>query len=466
MRTTLTAKPTILALDFGTTNSLLAAAAPGLVFDPVALDPLSSDPTILRSALHFTSADDVVFGQAALQRYIASGLRGRLLRSVKRHLPSAAFDSTRIGTRKITIEEITATILRAMRETACRAFDADLDRVLLGRPARFSEAASEDALAEARLAQAARLAGFRDIWFCYEPVAAAFDFAEHFAEARTVLIGDFGGGTSDFTVLRMRPGAFSTDDVLAVGGIAKAGDAFDGALVRSVVAPLFGSLVPYKVPSGSNVLTMPGDLLRLLCSPARLTLADRAAVLHALETIGHGLLNQADAEKLGRYQTLVADAVGFQFYESVESAKVALSNLDQVRLRFDYPSIDLDHPVTRDELERALDFPLGQIHAALDRTLASAGLAASDIEIACLTGGTSLVPLLESSLRSKLCRAQLVRLRSHHSVVQGLARCARALEEGTAAAGVLKRAAGGGEPSVPLSSMAVGRRRYRRPQPG
>jgi hypothetical chaperone protein len=95
--------PTILAVDFGTTNSLLAAAAPGRTFDPVALDAHAEDPTILRSALHFTTADDVIFGQAAIERYISSGLRGRLLRSIKRHLSSSAFDSTRIGTKLMTI---------------------------------------------------------------------------------------------------------------------------------------------------------------------------------------------------------------------------------------------------------------------------------------------------------------------------------------------------------------------------
>jgi hypothetical chaperone protein len=430
--------PTILAVDFGTTNSLLAAAAPGHAFDPVALDPRAEDPTILRSALHFTTADDVVFGQEAIDRYIASGLRGRLLRSIKRHLSSSAFDSTRIGTKRMTIEAITSTILKAMRQTACRFFDRDIDRVLLGRPARFSDSASDDARAEARLAQAARLAGFREIWFCYEPVAAAYDLAGHFDETRTVLIGDFGGGTSDFTILRMRPGAFASEDVLAVGGIAKAGDAFDGALVRNVLAPLFGSQAPYKLPSGSNTVTMPGDLLRLLCSPARLTLADRPAVLRGLDAIGHGLVDERDAEKLDRYHTLVADAVGFQFYDAVEASKVALSKFDSVRVRFDYPSIELDHPVTRPQLEGALELPLDQILAALDRTLEAAGLAPEQIELACLTGGTSLVPIVESNLRAKLNKARVVRLRSHHSVVQGLARCAQALEEGSGAAGVLR----------------------------
>jgi len=331
----------------------------------------------------------------------------------------------------------------------------------LGRPARFSELAREDELAEARLAQAARMAGFREIWFCYEPVAAAYDFAERFEQARTVLIADFGGGTSDFTVVRMRPNDFSSKDVLAVGGIAKAGDAFDGALVRRVVAPLFGSLAPYRVPSGSNLLTMPGDLLRLLCSPARLTLADRGAVLQSLDGIYRGLVDDGDADKLGRYQTLIADAVGFQFYESVEASKVALSNADGVRLVFDYPGIELDHAITRAQFEAAVSFPLEQILEALDRTLLSAGLAPSEIEIACLTGGTSLVPMLESALRAKLQGAQVVRLRSHHSVVQGLARCARALEEGSGAAGVVKHAEPAPSQAEPLSVMPLGRRRYR-----
>ncbi len=433
-------KPTIFALDFGTTNSLLAAAAPGRTFDPVALDPLAADPTILRTALHFTTADDVVCGQAALRRYVDSGLRGRLLRSIKRHLSSAAFEATRIGGTRVTIEEITAAFLRPMRLAACQSLDADVDRVLLGRPARFSAHGEEDALAEARLGRAARLAGFREVWFCYEPVAAAYDFAGRFERARTVLIADLGGGTSDFTVVRMRPDAFSADDVLAVGGVAEAGDALDGALVRAEVAPLLGSRAPYRVPSGSNAVTMPGDLIRLLCSPARLTLAEERYVLESLDTIRRGLLDEADAHLLSRYTTLISDAVGYQFYEAVESAKVRLSSADATLLGFDYPGIELAHTITRARFDEAVRLPLEAILDALDRTLASAGLGPSDIEIACLTGGTSLVPLVEATLRSRLSGAQVVRLRSHHSVVQGLARCARSLEEGTGAAGVVRHA--------------------------
>lgn len=427
--------PSIFALDFGTTNSLLAAAAPGQAFDPVPLDPLAPDPTVLRTALHFTTADDVVFGQEALRRYFASGLRGRLLRSIKRHLSSPSFEATRIGGRRVSIENIAAAFLRAMRDRACRFFELDIDRVLLGRPARFSERADEDALAQSRLEQAARLAGFREITFCYEPVAAAYDFAAGFEGARVVLIADLGGGTSDFTIAHMKPREFHPDDVLAVGGVSVAGDALDGALVRGVVAPHMGSEARYRVPMGTNVLTMPGELLRLLCSPAHLTAADQRSVLQSLEGIRRGLLDEADSDRLSRYSTLIADNVGFQFYESVEEVKVQLSRAEQGRLTLGYPGIDLDESITRPQFEASVTWPLERILSALDRTVAAAGLAPTDIEIACLTGGTSLVPILEASLRSKLKAAQIVRLRSHHSVVQGLARCAQAQEEGVRSMG-------------------------------
>ncbi|MGE5787318.1 MAG: Hsp70 family protein, partial [Myxococcales bacterium] len=155
-------KPTIFALDFGTTNSLLAAAAKGHTFEPVPLDPTAADPSILRSAMHFTSAEDIAFGAAAVRRFVDSGLRGRLLRSIKRHLGSESFVATRINGRRMTIEELAGSFLRFMRERACRHFDVDIDRAVIGRPARFSHRPEEDALAEDRLREAARLAGFRE----------------------------------------------------------------------------------------------------------------------------------------------------------------------------------------------------------------------------------------------------------------------------------------------------------------
>src|SRR5688500_1320382 len=104
--------PTVFAIDFDTSNSLLAAAAPGRVFDPAPLDPLASDPTVLRSALYFASLHEAEFGVAAIRALVANGFRGRLIRSIKRHLPSRSFTATRIGSQTVTLEQLIGALLR------------------------------------------------------------------------------------------------------------------------------------------------------------------------------------------------------------------------------------------------------------------------------------------------------------------------------------------------------------------
>jgi hypothetical chaperone protein len=184
---------------------------------------------------------------------------------------------------------------------------------------------------------------------------------------------------------------------------------------------------------------MSGELLSLLCSPASLTLANNREVLQKIDNIRRGLLDRQDAELLDRFSTLIADAVGYQFYEAAEATKVQLSRTDRVEFRFPYPGIEISRVTTRTEFESAIAGTLERICSSLDETLESAGITRDRVEIACLTGGTSLVPVVERALRERLKSAKVVRMRSHHSVVQGLARCARALEEGIAAAGIVER---------------------------
>jgi hypothetical chaperone protein len=420
------AKPNIFAIDFGTSNSLLAAAAPGRVFAPAPIDPSAEDPTVLRSVLYF-AAEEQAFGSAAVRRLVANGLEGRLIRSIKRHLPSRAFSATQIGTRKVTIEELVATILRVMRERACRHFDTDVTRVVLGRPARFSNVDEEDQLAEQRLNKAAQLAGFTDVTFCPEPVAAAYDFASDLEEPKLVLVIDLGGGTSDYTLVRMSKAGFAPEDVLAVGGVAVAGDALDGALVRAVVARELGSEAPYRVPFGSNVLTMPQDMIDLLSSPADLTLTDRTRTLRRLNEMKRGLVERAHETLLDKFEVIVEDGVGFELYEAVERAKRGLSEDAQAQLSLRYPGAEIERAVQRSEFIQSAQRPVARIVEALQRTLELGGVRGEDVQIACLTGGTSRVPVVREALTALLPNAQPRTLRSFHSVVQGLARRAREL---------------------------------------
>lgn len=415
-------KPTTFAVDFGTSNSLLAAAAPGRTFAPAPLDPAAEDPTILRSVLYFAPGEQVL-GAAAVKRLVANGFEGRLIRSIKRHLPSRAFSATRIGQRTVSLEELIATLLRAMRERACQHYDCDVTRAVLGRPARFSNDEQEDRLAETRLRAAAELAGFRDVSFCPEPVAAAHDFAVDLREPRLVLVVDLGGGTSDFTLLRLGREGFSDEDVLAVSGIAVAGDAFDGALVRSAVAEELGARAPFRVPFGSNVLTMPNDLIDLLCSPADLTLVDRPKILRRLRDMRRGLLErEADEPKLEKFEIIVEDGVGFELYEAVERTKRTLSDASTTELALDYPGAELCREVRASELAQASEAPLARIMEALDRTLRIADVRPEQVEIACLTGGTARMPRIQQAVRERLPNASLQGQRSFHAVVQGLAR--------------------------------------------
>lgn len=419
------ARPTVFAIDFGTSNSLLAAASSTQLFAPAPVDPGAADPTILRSALYFRRLEAGRFGSEAIGALVEDGFQGRLIRSIKRHLPSKSFTATRIGNRQATLEDLIGAFLGVMRDRANAHYGSAVTRVVMGRPARFSNDPAEDRLAEERLDRAARRAGFDEVTFCPEPVAAAYDFADDLAEPRVVLVADLGAGTSDFTVVRMGRDGFAADDVLAVGGLAVAGDAFDGALVRSVVAPHFGAGARYKVPFGANDLEFPLSLVQLLSSPGDLTVADRAGTLKLLGTIQSGLVDGAERPRVERFVALVEDGLGFPLYEGVETAKRHLSDEAETTLVVDEPSIALSERVTAGDLRDAGQKPVDAILASLDRTLEAAGLTHDAVEILCLTGGTSKMPLIASAIAERLPRAATRRLSSFHSVVHGLARRAR-----------------------------------------
>ena len=245
-------KPTLYAIDFGTSNSLLCGVTPRAVDAPLALDPAAADASEFRSILFFSDSHEWHFGAEALERYVAEGMHGRFLRSLKRFLPMPSFEETRIGSKSVKLEELIGVFLRDMRRRANAHYGCDVRRALLGRPARFAERDEDDALAETRLEAAAHFAGFSEVHFCPEPIAAAYDFRSRLTEPKVVLVADFGGGTSDYTVARLVPGE-SEADVLAIGGISIAGDALDGSIMRHKASRHFGSQVKYRVPFGSNV---------------------------------------------------------------------------------------------------------------------------------------------------------------------------------------------------------------------
>jgi hypothetical chaperone protein len=424
--------PECYAIDFGTTNSLLAAANAHEIHAPIALDPLAADPTILRSVLYFPDATRCHYGADALAQYVAQGMQGRLMRSVKKFLPSRSFIGTYVENRPLNLEDLIGAMLSEMRRRANAYFETDVKAVVLGRPARFSSDEADDRYAQSRLARAARIAGFVDVSFCAEPIAAARDFRGTLAEERTVMVGDFGGGTSDFTVMRMRKDGYDPSDVLAIGGVSVAGDAYDASIMKSHIARHFGSEVQYRVPMGQNVLTMPPSLIEKICTPADASLLRSEDALSFLRNVRAWSLGPDDRRIMDQLFTFVEDRLGFTVFEQIELAKRQLSRVQQTTVRFSYPTIELAEPITRTSFEHASAGKTAAILAELDATLACAGLSPADVDLVCCTGGTARLPAVADALAIRFGRHKLTEHESFHSVVHGLAEHARAHVRGEA----------------------------------
>jgi hypothetical chaperone protein len=426
-------QPVVYAIDFGTTNSLIAAASPTGLHRALPIDPSASDPTVFRSILHFDLEGRCSYGARALERYRQLGLQGRLVRSLKRHLPSRSFVNTEVDGKSYRLEELVGGILRVLRERANTHFDCDVKRVVLGRPARFSEDPADDAFAEARLLEAARLAGFTEVRFCPEPLAAAHDFQEHLDQPKLVMIADLGGGTSDFSLIRMSREGYRDRDVLGTGGVSVAGDVLDGSLMRHHVARHFGAHARYRAPFGKNELTMPLSLVHKLYSPVDMCLLSQREVLEFLRRVRDFSASESDRAAVERLLVAAEDALGFHVYEALELLKRDLSeptaaraqNTLEAMFRFEYPEIEITEGVTEEQFEASTREAIDAIVAAVEQLLERAKVPATQVDVLCCTGGTAKVQLIAHRLRALFPKAELHSLSSFRAVVDGLARRAQ-----------------------------------------
>jgi len=418
-------QPTVLAIDFGTSNSLVTAANADQVFDPIPLDPSAADPTVFRTLLYFPNQNKVFYGAEAVQQFIKNQSDGRLIRSIKRQLPNRSFVGTYIENRPFNLEDLIALFLKEIRTRAGAHFQTDIHRAVIGRPARFHADDVEDQFAENRLAEAAKRAGFTSVEFCPEPLAAAYEFRSQVEGTQNLLVGDFGGGTSDFTVIRIGNKHFEKSDVLSLGGIPSAGDALDGAVMRRYVSPIFGADVEYRVPFGTNVMRMPAHLIAKICSPADISFLQLQDATEFLRTIRKWSLTDDDREKMDRLLILVRDKIGFEIFEKVEKAKRDLSEADRSRITVEYPSIEFDVPLTRKQFDEANRENVNAILAKLDDTVRASGLRPDQIDIVCCTGGTAKVGAIHQGLVQRFGEEKLKKHAFFHSVVKGLGLRAR-----------------------------------------
>ncbi len=413
-------------LDFGTTNSAIARAGDGEL--RLAEFESAAGPTpAFRSILYFECDEDrpglgplARAGPAAIERYLETAGEGRLIQSLKSFLASPLFEATDVFGRPYPLEDLIGDLLSALREAAERVLGDLGSRVVVGRPVRFAGARqpSDEWLALERLRSALTRAGFDEVTFEYEPVAAAYHYARRLREPEFVLIGDFGGGTSDFSLLRLRPGEdASRHEILGTSGVGLAGDAFDARLVRNAVSPHLGRGSRYRNPFG-QVLPVPHWLYRNVERWHHLSFLRSPKTLSLLSELEQEAL---EPEKIARLRHLVHEDRGFYVYQAVESAKRALSESDCTRVRYADGPIELDRAVERADFETWIEDELVAIADCVDELLRDTEVTEDRVDRVFLTGGSAFVPAVRRLFVARFGAERLRGGEELSSVASGLA---------------------------------------------
>ena len=426
-------------LDFGTTNSAIAVATADGAAQLATFEADSQRTATFRSILYFFDPRDedaggrqVVAGPAAIPAYREADPRGRFIQSMKAFLGSRLFEQTQLFNRVYRLEDLIAIIVRELRLAALEQFGDIGAAVVVGRPVRFAGAPGEDdaAFALERLQAGVRQGGFEQVTFEFEPVAAAAYYETQLDHDELVLIADFGGGTSDFSLLHLGPSmrgeANRANRILGTAGVPIGGNDFDSRFVRHLVAPALGAESEYRAFSG-KLLPMPQELYAELERWDKLSFLKTRQTLAMLQAIRAQSL---EPEKIGGLLHVIDADLGYPLYQSVESTKLALSAQHANAFRFDEPPVVIEQAVTRAAFEAWIDHYLRQIDDCIDGLLAQCQVAHSHVDSIFMTGGTSFVPAVQQVFERKFSPARLRRGGELTSVATGLALCAQQRSDG------------------------------------
>ncbi|MBL7555221.1 MAG: Hsp70 family protein [Bdellovibrionaceae bacterium] len=420
---------TILAIDFGTSHSLVGALHQGRRVDDLAIDPSSQDPTLMRTLLYFPNADQCFYGTEALRKYTELEMEGRLFRSFKSHLPNKHYLGTVFDNRILSLENMIGLFLLELKKRAEVILKTKVAKAVIGRPARYSMDAAADEFAIHRMKKAAEYAGFTDVIFIPEPLAAALEFRRGINQEKTILIGDFGGGTSDFTIMKITPDNFQKKDVLAVEGCPLAGDALDSVFMSSRLNRGFGAQTKYRLPMSDNIMTMPVSIMDRLNKPSQIVHLKERETYEFIKLVRKCSLRKEDKEAIDRLFVMLEDQQIFAFFEEIEKTKKSLSSRATSAFKFDYPDLETSEVFSSVEFEDWAFKVKNEIFSALDRCLAQAGLVESQIEHVFLTGGTAHVPFIQREFTRRFGASKMQTKKFFHSILSGLIESAKSWDE-------------------------------------
>jgi hypothetical chaperone protein len=421
------AKKTCVGIDFGTTNSAIAIAHSGDSIDMARFTLNDQLTENFRSVLYFEQIREglrkhvyALAGPEAIMRYLEAEQKGRLIQSLKSYLASRLLTSTTVLGRPYLLEELLSFLIRSLKGKSEGSLQVLGGRAVVGRPVRFSGAESkkDDEWAVSRLRTAFSKAGFDDVIFEYEPIGAAYYYEMRLDHDELILVADFGGGTSDFSLLQVGPSFRRTagNREIVTDGVALAGDAFDAKLVRHLVSPLLGQASSYK--SIDKVLPVPAWIYIKLERWHHLSFLKSKETMDLLKSLR---AHSDDPDKIEALIHLVSEDLGFYLHSAVQRTKLELSAQEATTFSFQVPGISISSPVTRKEFESWIKEELDAISQCVDGLLQRTGADKKRVDKVFLTGGSSFVPAVRNIFVERFGAERLIVGDEFTSVAKGLA---------------------------------------------
>jgi len=422
--------PTI-GIDFGTTNTVVSMThgdGPAML---VRFPAASGDIFAFRSALSFHAVmgldgrpNELVTeaGPWAIEAYVEDPLETRFIQSFKTFAASAAFTETKILNKRYLFEDLLSAFLLKLKAHGGEAMATLPARVIVGRPVTFAGGNPNEALALERYEAGFKRLGFTDIRYAYEPVGAAFFFARQLKEDATVLVADFGGGTSDFSIVRFERapteegGEKLRSTALARSGVGVAGDAFDYRIIDQLVSPELGKGSLYR--AFDNRLPIPQRYYTAFARWDQLALLRASKDMRDIRALERTAM---EPEKISRLIEVLDDNHGYALYRAVSALKEALSRDEEATFRFEAGSVLIEKPVKRTDFESWIAPELKAIETAVDQAMERSGLGPEGVDRVFLTGGSSFVPAVRDIFLRRFGEAKIESGGEFESIASGLA---------------------------------------------
>ncbi len=413
----------VIGIDFGTTNTVVSTLAGDGQARLIHFAAPAEDIVAFRSALSFHAAEGepsrrvIEAGPWAIDAYVEEPLETRFIQSFKSYAASPLFQETRILGRRYEFPDLLSAFLLRLRAHAGEAWPEGGPTCIIGRPVNFAGLRPDPDLALARYQTAFARLGFTDIRYAFEPVAAAFFFARTLKEDATVLVGDFGGGTSDFSIVRFhREAGEIRSTALSNAGVGVAGDAFDYRIIDHLVSPELGKGSSYK--AFDNVLPIPNRYFTAFARWEQLALLRASKDMRDIRALVRTSLEPA---RLAALVEVLDDNHGYRLYQAISRLKEALSGGEEATFLFEAGSVRIEKTVRRGEFESWIAPELAAMERAVDEALERAGVGPEGLDRVFLTGGSSFVPAVRRLFARRFGEGKLEGGGELVSIASGLA---------------------------------------------